>query len=76
VAERNPRFAEVVGGHLDIHPVADADADEVFAHLAGDVGEDFVAVGESDTEHGAGQHLVHNSSNLYGLFFGQAIYNT
>lgn len=74
--ERDPRLAEVVGGHLDVDLVTDADADEVFAHFAGDVGEDFMAVGEGDAEHGAGQHLGHNSGNLYGLFFGQAIYNT
>lgn len=53
VAEGDAGFVEVVGGHLDIDAVAHADADEVFAHLAGDVGEDFVFIGKGDTEHGA-----------------------
>jgi hypothetical protein len=41
--------------HIDL--VADADADEMFAHFAGDVGEHFMAVGQSHPEHRAGQHL-------------------
>lgn len=73
VTEGDARLAEVVGGHLDVDAVADADADEVFAHLAGDVGENFVAVGEGHAEHGAGEDLGHGSCNFYGFFFSQGI---
>jgi hypothetical protein len=61
VAEGDARLAEVVGGHFDVDPIADADADEVFAHLAGDVSQDFVTVGEADAEHGAREHLGHDA---------------
>lgn len=44
VAEGDARLAEVVGRHLDVHAVTHADADEMLAHLAGNVGEDFVAI--------------------------------
>lgn len=33
------------------------DADEIFAHLPGDVGEKVAPPGESDTEHRAREHL-------------------
>ena len=72
--ERDARLAEVVGRHLDIDPVADADADEVLAHFAGDMGEDFVAVGQSHPEHGAGKHLRDRSGNFDWFFFSQAIF--
>ena len=57
MAEGDAGFAEVVGGHFDVDFVADADADEIFSHFAGDVGEDFVAIGQSYTEHRPGQDL-------------------
>ena len=72
VAEGDAGFAEVVGGHLDVHFVADADADEVFSHFAGNVGQDFVAGGEGNTEHRPWQHLGDGSRNLDWLFFRHA----
>ena len=53
MSERNARFAQVVGRHLDIDLVTDADADEIFAHLARDMGQDFVAIGQSHPKHRA-----------------------
>ena len=52
VPKGDARLAEVVGRHFDVDLVADADADEVLPHLAGDMGENLVAVGQSDPEHG------------------------
>ena len=72
MTESDACLAEVVGGHLDIDFVADADADEVFAHLAGDMGEDFVSVGQGDSEHGAGQHLGYRAGQFDWFFFGHA----
>lgn len=53
----NPRFAQIVGRHLDIYFVADADADKVLAHFAGDMGQHLVTVGEGHTKHGTWQNL-------------------
>ena len=69
MAEGDARLAEIVGGHLDIHAVADADPDEMLAHLARDVGEDFVAVGQGHAKHGAGQHLGYRAGQFNGFFF-------
>ena len=66
------RLAQIVGGHLHVDFVADADADEVFPHFAGNMGEDLVAVGQSDTKHRAGQHLADRSLQFNWLFFGHA----
>ena len=44
MAEDDAAFGEVVGGELDLDAVAGEDADEVFAHFAGDDAED-LAVG-------------------------------
>ena len=57
MAESDTGFAEIVGGHFDLDFIADADANEIFAHFAGDMSEDFVTVGQCHAEHGAGQHL-------------------
>ena len=57
MAKSDAGLAEVVRGHLDIDLVADADADEVLAHFAGDVGEDLMAIGQSDPEHRTRQDL-------------------
>ena len=72
LAEGDARLGQVVGGHFDVDLVADADADEVFAHLAGNVGEDFMAVGQRDTKHRSGQHLADRSVQFNWLFFGHA----
>ena len=72
LAEANAGFVEVVRGHLDVDFVADGDADKVFAHLAGDVGEDFMAVGQGHPEHGTGQHLRHGSGEFDVFFFWHA----
>ena len=50
-------LVQVVGGHFDVDLVADADADEILPHFAGDVGQDFMTIRQRDPEHGAGQHL-------------------
>src|ERR1700734_3041297 len=63
------RFVQVVGRHLDVHFVANRDADEILAHFAGDMGKDLVPVGERDTEHRAGKHLRYVSSQFDWLFF-------
>ena len=78
MAESDAGLAKVVGGHFDVDLVADADADEVFAHLSGDMGEDFVAIGQSDAEHGSGQDLGHRTGHFNWFFFGHAavyVYN-
>ena len=49
--------------------VPHGNADEVLAHLARDVREDFVAIGQFDPKHGAGQHLRDGSRQFDVLFF-------
>ena len=61
VPEGNPRFTEIVRGHLDIDPIAHADADKVFAHLAGDMRQDFMPVGQRHPKHRPGQNLRHRA---------------
>ena len=47
------RLVEIVGRHLELHPVPAGQPDETLAHFAGDVGEDFVFVRELHLEHRA-----------------------
>ena len=70
MAESNPGLAQIIGRHLDVDLVADADADKVFAHFAGDVSEDLMPVGQGDTKHRAGQHLAYRAHQLDWFFFG------
>ena len=57
LAESDAGLAEVVGGHFDVDLVADTDADEVLAHLAGDMGKDLMAVGQGHAKHRPWQDL-------------------
>ena len=75
VAVGDARLAQVVGRYLDSDFVPDADADEVFAHLARDVRQHFVTVGQSHAEHGARQHLRHGASQFDWFFFCHSIGN-
>ncbi len=67
-AIRNASFAQVVGRHFDADAVTDGEADEVFAHLAGEMRENFMAVVQLDPEHGAGQHGGNRTFKFDWLF--------
>ena len=69
LAEGDARLAQIVRGHFDVDLVADADADEVLAHLAGDMSEDLVAVGQGHAKHRPGQDLRHPAVQFDWLFF-------
>src|SRR6266508_2582380 len=67
---RDPTSREVVGGQLDLHPIAGQDPDEVHPHLAGNVGQHAVAVLQLDAEHRVRQRLDHRSFDLDRVFPG------
>src|SRR5689334_3720316 len=67
--KRDPRFAQIVRSNLDIDAIADADANKVLAHLAGNMCEHFVTVGKSHTEHCSGKHLGHRAFQFNRFFF-------
>jgi len=68
VAEGDSGFAQIVRGHFHVYFVTDADAYEILAHFAGDMGENFVTGRQGNAEHGAGQHLGHRAGQFYWLF--------
>jgi hypothetical protein len=68
-SKSNPRFAQIVGRHLNVDPVSNTDPDKVFSHFARDVGEDFVPVGKGNSKHGARKHLSNRAVKLDGFFF-------
>lgn len=63
-AEGDAGFGKIVGAHFHFNFIPDAEADEVFAHFPGDMGQDFVAVGEPDPEGGAFHDGFHRSFNF------------
>jgi hypothetical protein len=67
------RLSEIVGRHFDVYSIANADADKILSHLAGDMGEDFVAVLQSHPKHCARQNLSDSAGDFYRLFFGHAL---
>lgn len=72
MAESDPRLVQVVGRHLDIHLVAHADADEVLAHLARNVGQDLVPSRQRDAKHRPRQNLRHGAGQFDRFFFSHA----
>jgi len=57
MAEGYPRLAQIVWGHFHVDLVANADSNEVFTHLARDMGKHFMTVRQSHAKHGAREHL-------------------
>ena len=72
MAESDPGFAKIVGGHLDVDLVANTDADEVFAHFTRDMRQDFMTIGKGHTKHRPRQHLRHRASEFNWFFFSHA----
>src|SRR2546423_5774447 len=64
----DPAAGQVVGRQLHDHPVLGQDADVVLAHLAADVGENAVPVGELYPKHGVRERLDHAALDLDGPF--------
>jgi hypothetical protein len=63
--EDDSALGQIVGGEFDLDAVAGEDADEVLAHLAGDVAEDLaVGVVETKLEHRVGQRGNDNCFNF------------
>src|SRR3954466_3859886 len=68
VAVDDPAPGEVVRRELHDDPVLRQDADVVLAHLAADVRENAVPVGELDPEHGVRERLDDAALDLDGPF--------
>ena len=68
----DPAPGYVIGGHLDRHFIAGQDADEVHAQLAGDVGQNNMAVSDVHMERGVGQGFRDDSLQLDHIIFRQA----
>src|SRR5438445_1606909 len=73
VAEDQPPFLEVVGRHLDRHPVARQRLDPVLFHLAGGVGDDLVPGIELHAITGVGEDFGDQSLELDQLFFSHVV---
>ena len=68
-AENYASLRQIVGRDLHAHPIAGNNPDEVFAHLAGDMSEHNMSVGQFQPEHRARQDIDHNSFSNNRLFF-------
>src|SRR5688500_6963567 len=60
---------QVVRRELDDDPVLGKDADVVLPHLAGDVSQHLVTIGELHAEHSVRQGLDHSALDLDGSVF-------
>src|SRR5215471_14477106 len=69
VAVDDPATGQVVGRQLHDDPVLRQDADVVLPHLAADVCQDLVAVGEFHPEHGVREWLDYAALDLDGPIF-------
>jgi hypothetical protein len=62
-AVNNPRFGSIVGRHLHSYAIAYRQANETFAHFAGNVGKNKMIVRKRDPKHRSGQHRGDRSFN-------------
>jgi len=63
----DPGFLGIVGRHLNPDTISGDKTDETFPHFPRNVGEHEMAILQFDPEHGAGQHGVNGSFQLYGF---------
>src|SRR4051794_21360845 len=68
---RDPRLAEIVGGHLQADAITDREPDEMLAHFAGKMGQNLVLIVQPDTKHGSRQNRRDGTFYLNGLFVSQ-----
>src|SRR5258708_12042529 len=69
VTEDQAAFLQVIGRHLDRHPIARQRLDPVLLHLAGGVGDDLVSCVELHAVTCIGEDFGHQSFELDQLFF-------
>jgi len=69
VAVDDAALGEIVGGHLEIDPVAGKNLDPVPAEAAGDVGQDRLAVLELDREGRTRKNLLDRPEKLERSLF-------
>src|SRR3712207_204289 len=69
VAVDDAPASEVVRREFDDDPVLGQDADVVLPHLAADVSQNLVTIGELHAEHGVRQGLDHSAFDLDGSVF-------
>src|SRR6266849_4980604 len=72
VPVNDPAARQIVRRKLDGHLVPGQDADEILAHLSGNVREHLMLVFQLHAEHGIRQRLNHRGHHLDGILFGIA----
>src|SRR5271169_4299746 len=71
VAEIDAALGQVVGSHFHGNSIAGEDADPVFLHPAGGIGQSFVPIVELYSEAGVREQLLYGAVELDQVFFGQ-----
>ena len=69
LAEDDASASQVVRRKLDLDPVSGNDADVVFPHLAGQMGQDDVSILNLYPEHGVGERLSDHAFHFDRFFF-------
>ena len=67
------RFGQIVRGHFETDAVADGEPDEMPAHFAGNMGEDFVLVIQHDPKHRARQNRLNGPFQFNWLFTAHTV---
>jgi len=67
------RFGQIVRGHFEADAVTDGEADEMPAHFAGNMGEDFVLVIQHDAKHRARQNRLNGPFQFNWLFTAHTV---
>ncbi len=61
-------FIDVVRGHFHFDTVANGEANEAFAHLARDMSENLMLIGQSNPEHRSRENRQDGSFDFNGFF--------
>ena len=69
----DPAMGQIIRRHLNSYLVTGQDLDKIHTKLAGNVGQDGVAIADVHIEHGVGQCIRHDALNLNYVVFCQVI---
>jgi hypothetical protein len=65
-------FAQIIRRHLEFNPISQVQPDKALSHLARNVGEDYLAIGQFDTKHCSGENGDDFTLHCDGRFIGHS----
>lgn len=71
----NPRLAEIIRRHLELHAITEVETDKALAHLTGNMGQHHLVIRKLYAKHRSGENRDDFTFDWDGRFIGHAKQN-